>query len=363
MCTSPLRAYRNPAGGQLLFKNITHGVDGRENFFNLTRQVEIGCGQCWECRLQKVRDWAVRMMCEAWIQEENGRGSTMLTLTYDPENVPYVYDGKNRTDVMTLSKRDLNLFTKRLRERLRRRGLENFKYFGCGEYGDNGGELFGRPHYHIILMGVEFNDKYLWSTSEAGYPVCKSDLLDSVWCFGLATISDFDFGSAEYCVKDVLKRITESDTESHKKWLKEHKLENLDQYYEGRQKEFHLSSNRPGIGSGWIDKYGKTVFPNGKMPKMNGTRMNPPRYFKDRYIEKEYNRRYAKMQKKIQEYTDTQIKQKTETQQALERSRMSDLLTRSNIYEQNLQNRNRKQKRLRRVYNEFKSSNSRFFDI
>lgn len=65
--------------------------------------------------------------------------SSFLTLTYDDENIP---DGGN------LRPRDLQLFWKRLRNRI----PEKIRYFACGEYG----EKSLRPHYHAIVYNTDF---------------------------------------------------------------------------------------------------------------------------------------------------------------------------------------------------------------
>ena len=49
---------------------------------------------------------------------------------------------------MDVFKEELQLFLKRLRIRLTRRGVDhNIRYFACSEYGSKS----GRPHYHMIL--------------------------------------------------------------------------------------------------------------------------------------------------------------------------------------------------------------------
>ena len=64
--------------------------------------------------------------------------ASFVTLTYDDAHIPVDHQ---------LSKRDAQLFIKRLRYYL---GKRKIRYYLCGEYG----ERFGRPHYHAILFNV-----------------------------------------------------------------------------------------------------------------------------------------------------------------------------------------------------------------
>lgn len=48
------------------------------------QEIQLPCGQCIGCRLEHSRQWAMRMMHEASLHEEN----CFLTLTYDEENIP-----------------------------------------------------------------------------------------------------------------------------------------------------------------------------------------------------------------------------------------------------------------------------------
>lgn len=93
-------------------------------FFLRKEQFYVPCGHCVACRIAKSREWSIRLLGELgyWIS------SCFLTLTYDELHVP-----------LSLKKRDLQLFWKRLRKAFYPRKI---KYFSCGEYGDQ----YGRPH-------------------------------------------------------------------------------------------------------------------------------------------------------------------------------------------------------------------------
>ena len=139
-------------GGQI--KNPKFGLPGQEQY------LLVNCRKCLECRQKRANEWAVRCMAEAHNYEHNA----FITLTYEKNPI-------------TLQKRDLQLFFKRLRKALL--GVK-IKYFAVGEYGTQR----WRPHYHAIIFGYDFPDKYLWSKSKRGNVIYRSNLLEKVWTFG-----------------------------------------------------------------------------------------------------------------------------------------------------------------------------------
>lgn len=102
--------------------------------------IEVPCGRCLACRIQRTREWTARL-----IQESDSWASTVfLTLTYDDAHLPA--DGG-------LHKDDLQKFFKRLRRDLAYEDRK-IRYYACGEYGDRG----FRPHYHAIVFGLSLTD-------------------------------------------------------------------------------------------------------------------------------------------------------------------------------------------------------------
>jgi len=95
------------------------------------------CGGCEGCRKQRSADWCFRLLQEM----QNHQLSLFTTLTYSDENIKSSPDGQ-----VTLNKRDLQLFFKKLRKHNR----SPVKYYACGEYGGT----TCRPHYHAILFGA-----------------------------------------------------------------------------------------------------------------------------------------------------------------------------------------------------------------
>ena len=120
--------------------------------------LEVPCGQCIGCRLERTRDWAVRMMHESSLHSDN----SFVTLTYDDDKLPF--RGQLRY-------RDVQLFLKRLRKQ------GGFRFFCTGEYG----EVFSRPHYHLALFGYWPTDAEKFSMDSDYW---DSKALESVWGHG-----------------------------------------------------------------------------------------------------------------------------------------------------------------------------------
>lgn len=140
-----------------------------------THYMLVPCRQCLECRQQRANEWALRCMFEA----EEHLQNCFITLTY--EKNPFV-----------LVKEDLQKFIKRLRKHI---APTKIKYFACGEYG----EKHMRPHFHVIIFGYDFEDKYESSKSEKGYSIYDSETLHKLWGKGLVTVQDVTVNSCAYC--------------------------------------------------------------------------------------------------------------------------------------------------------------------
>lgn len=151
----------------------------------------IPCGQCIGCRLERSRQWAIRLVKELRLHDR----SSFLTLTYDDTHLPRLPSGKP-----TLVLEDVQLFLKRLRRHFEPHPL---RFFQCGEYGDAG----GRPHHHMILFGEDFClDRKPIRSSASGYAQFESATLTSLWGKGFCTISDVTFESSAYVARYSLKK-------------------------------------------------------------------------------------------------------------------------------------------------------------
>lgn len=248
-CFCPLDAYygERTATGK---RAIVFKINGSHSGVKL----KIPCGQCVGCRLERSRQWAMRCLHENKLHEV----SCFLTLTYDDDHLP---------EGGTLVKRDLQLFMKRLRK-----AKGKVRFYACGEYGDR----TRRPHYHVLLFGCHFADKRKIRETKAGYTLYYSKELEKLWPYGQNTIGDVTFESAAYCARYVMKKVTGERAEAHYEYM------DSDGVVRSRVPEFTVMSRRPGIGSGWFDKYGNHAYEWDSVV-INGREVRPPRYYDGRY--------------------------------------------------------------------------------
>lgn len=267
-CFSPLKAYRSESE---LTSTGKRAIVFREDPDN-GEEVKLPCGQCIGCRLERSRQWAIRCMHEAQLHEKN----SFITLTIDPEKA---HDLKRPELNITLVKRDVQLFIKRLRKQYPAKKYGHIGYYYCGEYGEN----YGRPHYHICLFGFDFDDKTLWRTSRSGEPLYRSPTLEKLWTLGFSSIGEVTFESAAYVARYITKKISGPKA---------------DEYYSGRLPEYTNMSKKPAIGLKWIEKYHSDVFPSDQiiMKKMDGSikKAKPARYY-DKFYAEAYPEKFDKI--------------------------------------------------------------------
>lgn len=249
-CFKPTSAFqsvfkRNPKTGKriIFWKKPTDvGVE----------PIQVSCGQCIGCRLERSRQWAVRIHNEAQLHPS----SSFLTLTYDDEHVPY--GG-------TLHKPDLQKFFKRLRQRI---APQKVRYFACGEYGDK----TDRPHYHVCLFGYHFPDRVLWRERD-GFKLYTSELLSEVWPKGFHTIGNLTVDTAAYTARYCMKKINGEKADEHYSRIVESTGELI-----RIEPEFAVMSLKPAIGKEWFDKYSSDVYPHGAAV-FKGREMRSPKYY------------------------------------------------------------------------------------
>lgn len=225
--------------------------------FEYVKKIQVPCGQCVGCRNDRAKDWAVRCMHEAQMHNQN----CFITLTYNDSNMP---------DNFGIDIKWIQDFNKRLRKRF---ASKKIRTFYCAEYGDEPvleGSPLGRPHFHEIVFGIDFPDKYLWSMSKKGCPIYRSPILEKLWPYGYSTIQDVNYASARYCARYSLKKITG-------KLADEHYMD--PRTGEIRNPECVHASNRPGIGHDWLEKYKGDVYPSDYVVLENEFRSRPPRYY------------------------------------------------------------------------------------
>lgn len=276
-CFHPLKALRSSSGVKVL--------PGTAQIYNLT----LPCGRCIGCRLERSRQWALRCIHEASLHEHN----CFVTLTYSDENQP---------DDEGLHFRDVQLFLKRLRKR-----FPGVRYYGCGEYGGQ----FGRPHWHIILFNLTFNDLTLWKRSNADHSLYRSATLEALWPYGYSSIGRVTFESAAYVARYIMKKVTGDPANRAYQVVSIVTGEVIN-----RRPEFNFMSLKPGIAAKWWAKYHNDVTSRDSVIH-DGTPSKPPRYY-DKLLKAAdpelfaniHSKRILDMQSKLSDNTPQRLQQK-----------------------------------------------------
>jgi len=275
-CRAPLQAAQRKGEKPIIYKAGRRPKNLEEGYAAL----ELPCGQCRGCRLEKSRQWGTRIACEAaYLWEELSLPSTFITLTYDQKHIPI--DN-------SLVPEHLQKFIKKLRRRIE---PNKIRYYGSGEYGSKCPKheikdcptcgSVQRPHYHAIILGWAFPDRVLIGHRE-GLPIYESDQLRKTWGKGNHEIGSVTFESSAYVARYVMKKQTGRPVdEGH-----------YTTYCPLRDKwfdvlpEFATMSTRPGIGMPWLGFYWDEVYENDEMPiPGRGLYGTPPKYF-DYLLEK-----------------------------------------------------------------------------
>jgi hypothetical protein len=221
--------------------------------------IELPCGQCIGCRLERSRQWAMRCLHESSLHDRNA----FITLTYDDSNLPL--GG-------SLDYADFQKFMKRLRRRVK----SPVRFYMGGEYGQNGTI---RPHFHACLFGFDFLDKVYFKKTSSGEKIYTSKLLESLWPFGLSSVGNVTFESAAYIARYCVQKVTGDLAEAHYRVITD------DGEIIDRVPEFNHMSLKPGIGARWLEKFQTDVYPRDYVV-INGVKTKPPKYY-DTLFERE----------------------------------------------------------------------------
>jgi hypothetical protein len=254
-CYRPLKGWKSRSPSASGKRGIVFGLsEGMADF-----PMEVACGQCLGCRLDRVRQWATRIVHEGSLHDRQ----CFLTLTYDAAHLP---EGQR------LVKSHLQLFMKRLRSFL---GGKRVRFFACGEYG---GDL-GRPHYHMILFGEDFSADRKKHSGNGGNTLYSSETLSRLWGMGFCSIGSVTPGSARYVASYVIDKFTGDGAPEHYRYLEPLTGEIFD-----RPSPFVVMSRRPGIGADWFDRFGDDVYPS-DFAILGGQRVSVPKFY-DRLLER-----------------------------------------------------------------------------
>lgn len=224
---------------------------------DIRRQLQLPCGQCWRCRLERSRQWAVRCVHEASLHEFG----CFITLTYADEFLPYR---------SSLEYKHFQDFAKRMRK-----SVGPFRYFVAGEYGDRN----DRPHFHACIFGYDFQDKVPYKKTDSGFLIYTSAKLSKLWSFGHSSIGDLNFETAAYTARYVMKKVNGRDQKKHYERIDKETGEIY-----SLEPEFCQPSLKPGIGTGWVAKYHGDVYPH-DFVVINGKEVKPPKFY-DRWYSK-----------------------------------------------------------------------------
>lgn len=285
-CYSPLKGYADEENGGIKFRREGEAIN---------QEMEVACGQCLGCRLDRSRMWAARIVHESQMPEYGGNNA-FVTLTYrDPvrctrdqfEGGKYIPENwslsvPRRENGRQIEQSHLQGFIRRLRKN---RPGQKIKYFACGEYGricKHGFDLslqkcplckHGRPHYHAILFGVSFTDLFEYEGGD-GTTRWSSHELEDTWQYGMTDLEEVTFNSAAYVASYILKKVNGDLAEEHYEQTTE-----LGEIVK-LEPEFAQMSN--GIGKEWYEKYKNDLFPSDEVPVPgHGVMKKAPRYYVD----------------------------------------------------------------------------------
>jgi hypothetical protein len=272
-CYNPLTAWQRSDGGPVAFKPI-HPI-----------QIQLPCGQCIGCRIDRSRMWAVRCMHEAQWYEEKGKENLYITLTYNNENLP---------ENANLNYPDFQKFMKRLKK-LHQKELiyvpdpqdpeleilvnpeDQIRFYMCGEYG----EETQRPHYHALIFGWHPGDLYRWRKNRSGQWLYRSPTLENLWTLGNSEVGAVAFESAAYVARYCMKKVTGQLADDHYTRVNV----TTGEIYK-LTPEFNRMSLKPGIGQRWFDKYNEDLYPH-DYAVVSGRKTKIPRFYDKKFEELE----------------------------------------------------------------------------
>jgi len=246
-CEKPITAFRPATGGPIRFGKAAP-LDGRAYI-----TIALPCGNCILCREEQARQWAVRIVHEATLHDEN----CFITLTYADEHLPE-YNSLAYT-------KDVQRFWKRLRHH-----IGPLRYYAVGEYGD----ASLRPHYHACLFGHAFADEKRRIVRTSPHLLWTHPLLEECWGLGWVSIGALTAQTARYTASYVTK-----------------KLRSQQQYVRVDEESGELipleqprAYGSKGIASEWLMRYGNQVYARDYVV-VEGRKQKPPKYY-DRWLEK-----------------------------------------------------------------------------
>lgn len=228
-CLSPkivrLAEWDDATTGQHIKKLIFNSPNTDDAFL-------MPCGKCINCEKNKSIEWSYRLMNEL---EANDNVGLFITLTYE-------------NDPVNVSKRDVQLFLKRLRKNTG----QKLRYFASGEYG----ERFTRPHYHLLIFGLKLTDLKFLKKDKKNNLLYTSKMISQCWTLGFHSIGFINQYTCLYTA---------------------HYMQKFYDLPNGLEKPFYLMSTHPGIGAKYFDEH-KHILDSDKI-YVHGKYLKTPRYY------------------------------------------------------------------------------------
>lgn len=298
-------------------RHLLQNVNNYNRLHNIPHMYEmVPCGYCFACNLNYSAEWATRCMLE--IQNHPKDSCWWLTLTYDEAHLP-IY-GEMTVDIQypetefskgytetkhfyndgtwngTLEPEHVTQFIDTIRHYYRKRGVNDIKYFYCGEYGG----VTSRPHYHLILFGVPLDSNLFYATHVDGKffkEHWKSKQLDKWWPYGMHDLAVLEWSNAAYTTRYCMKKLVSGKCDP--------------EVYAaiGKIPEFVRMSK--GIGFTYYENNKDDIYKTDsivmKTVKGNTGAIKPPRAF-DRRLEKQNPQLYESIKKKRKKTAETAFK-------------------------------------------------------
>lgn len=183
------------------------------------------------------------------------------------------------------------------------------RYYYGGEYG----EQYGRPHYHLCVFGLDFNDKKHVQTTELDFKLYESKQLEQFWPYGQHMIGELNWETAAYTARYIMKKITGNKQQQHYEKINAETGEIIN-----IQPEFNDMSRRPGIANQWWEKFKNDVYKTDRSQvRIRGQAAQPPRYY-DKLLKRYFPDRHDQL--KLQRKLENQLHRENHTPERLQKA-------------------------------------------
>lgn len=212
---------------------------------------QVPCGRCMPCRLNRAKEWSVRLALEMKEWPVN----SFVTLTYDNEHYPEDF-----------SKRHVQLFLKRLRKKY---SDQTIRYYAVGELGS----ITKRMHYHILLFNYFPDDITMLKQTKYG-DLYKSQELRDLWGMGHVSVSRMSQMTINYVTAYITEKYDYVNPDTGEVVVN----------------GFALMSRRPGIGAAYLERNASSLRELENF-SLNGKVHSLPRFYKNKLKDNEINYR------------------------------------------------------------------------